>query len=96
MKKDLHISTAFDQPDLLEGLVEKLACRRYDLGYGKERVPLQFEALETASAETYVTGNVSISCEGETINMPFITSFLFTCVKAKEDPYKLTWAASLS
>jgi hypothetical protein len=96
MKKSLHISTTFDQPDLLEDLVEKLAYRRYDIGYGKEKMPRNFGALETSSAETYVSGTVSLDNNDENINMPFITSFLFTCIKGKDDQYKLTWASSMS
>ncbi len=96
MKKSLHISTTFDQPVLLENLVEKLACRRYDIGYGKERMPVNFEALETSSTETYVSGTIALNDNGENINVPFITSFLFTCIKGKNETYKLTWAYSLS
>jgi len=96
MKKSLYISTSFDQPDLLEDLVEKLAGRRYDIGFGKERVPVNFEALETSSTETYVSGTISFKDKGETFNVPFITSFFFTCIKGRDDEYKLTWAASMS
>jgi len=96
MKKVLHISTSFDQPDLLEDLVEKLAGRRYDIGFRRERMPLNFEALETSSTETYTSGTVSFTDNDENINMPFITSFLFTCIKGKDDDYRLTWAASMS
>ena len=96
MKKSLYISTTFDQPDLLEDLVEKLAGRRYDMGFGSEKMPLNFEALETSSAETYVSGTILFNDNDEIINMPFITSFLFTCIKRKEDEYKLTWASSMS
>ena len=96
MKKSLHLSTTFDQPDLLEDLVEKLAGRRYDIGFGKEKMPVNFEALETSSTETYVSGTISLMDNNEKINIPFITSFLFTCTKGKEDEYKLTWAASMS
>jgi hypothetical protein len=96
MKKSLLISTTLDQQLLLENMVEKLACRHYDLGYGKEKMPRNFEALETSSAETYVSGTVALADKDENINMPFITNFLFTCLKGKNDQYKLTWAASLS
>jgi hypothetical protein len=96
MKKSLHISTSLDQQVLLENMVEKLACRHYDIGYGKEKMPRNFEALETSSAETYVSGTVALSDQDENINMPFITSFLFTCIKGKNDLYKLTWCTSLS
>jgi hypothetical protein len=96
MKKALYISTTLDQPGLLEDLVEKLAYRRYDTGYAKEKMPLNFKALETSSAETYVSGTVALSDKDENINMPFITSFLFTCIKGKDESYKLTWSSSLS
>ena len=96
MKKSLYISTTFDQPDLLEDLVEKLAGRRYDIGFGKEKVPENFRAIETSSTETYVSGTISFSDKDEMINVPFITSFLFTCIKGKDDEYKLRWAASMS
>ena len=96
MKKVLHISTSFEQTDLLEDLVEKLAGRRYDIGFGRERMPLNFEALETSSTETYTSGTISFTDNDEDINMPFITSFLFTCVKGKDNEYRLTWAASMS
>jgi hypothetical protein len=96
MKNTLHISTSIDQPDLLEDLVEKLAGRRYDIGYGKERMPLNFEALETSTTETYTSGTISFKNNDEIINMPFITSFLFTCVKGKDDEYRLTWSSSMS
>ncbi len=96
MKKSLHISTSFDQPDLLEDLVEKLAGRRYDIGYSWEKMPVNFKALETSSTETYVSGTISFSDNNENFNIPFITSFAFTCTKSKCDDYKLTWAASMS
>ncbi len=96
MKKALHISTTFDQPDLLEDLVEKLAGRRYDIGFGKARMPIHLKALETSSTETFTSGTVSFKDNNEIINMPFITRFLFTCVKGKNDQYKLAWASSMS
>jgi hypothetical protein len=96
MNKSLHISTTLDQPMLLENMVEKLAYRRYDLGYSNEKMPGKHRALETSSTETYISGTVAIECDNEIINMPFITNFLFTCIKEKNNPYKLTWSTSLS
>jgi hypothetical protein len=96
MNKELHISTTFDQPGLLENMIEKLADRRYDIGYLDEKMPFNQLALETSSTETYVSGTVALESNGETINMPFITRFLFTCVKGKNDAYKLAWGTSLS
>jgi hypothetical protein len=97
MKQNLHISASFDQPEFVQNLVERLAYRRYDLGYGNEKVPHGLKALETSSTETYVSGTLAIDAGGnEHINMPFITCFLFTCIKGKTDPYQLIWSSSLN
>ena len=97
MKKTIQISAHFDEPEFLQNLVERLAYRRYDLGYSKEKMPEGYKALETSTNETYVSGTVSIDMPGEsTIHMPFITCFMFTCVKGKTDPYQLIWSSSLS
>ena len=105
MKQTLHISAAFDEPEFVQNLVERLAYRRYELGYGNEKMPAGLKALETSSTETYVSGTMAIdfvqqnSFEEngeERINMPFITCFLFTCIKGKTDPYQLIWSSSLN
>ena len=97
MKKLLHISAAFDQPELVQNLVERLAYRRYELGYGTTMMPRGLKALETSSTETYVSGTIAIDADNnEIINMPFITCFLFTCIKGKSEPYQLIWSSSLN
>jgi hypothetical protein len=102
MKQTLHISATFDQPEFVQNLVERLAYRRYELGFSKEKVPAGFKALETSSTETYVTGTMALDFPANTasgeerINMPFITCFLFTCMKGRSEPYQLIWSCSLS
>jgi hypothetical protein len=100
MKHALHITATLDQPELLENLVEKLASRRYDIGYSRETVPQDWQAVETSSTETYVSGTLSFSGltnnDDTSVNIPFITSMLFTCIKGKEDDYRLLWSSSLS
>lgn len=96
MKNSLHITAIFDQPGFLESLVEKLADRRYDIGYSNAPVPKDSEAIETSSTETYTSGTVAIDDNNEMINMPFITPFLFTCTKKESEPYKLAWSVSFS
>ena len=55
------------------------------------------KALETSSTETYVSGTMAIDADNnEIINMPFITCFLFTCIKGKSEPYQLIWSSSLN
>jgi hypothetical protein len=102
MKQTLHISAAFDEPEFVQNLVERLAYRRYEFGFGNEKMPAGFKALETSSTETYVSGTMAIDFPADTepgeerINMPFITCFLFTCIKGKTDPYQLIWSSSMN
>ena len=96
MKKTLHIKAIIDHPGFLEDLVEKLASRHNNIGLSKPKIPGNREALETSSTETYVSGTIALETPGQQINMPFITSFLFTCIKGKEDTYDLEWGASMS
>lgn len=97
MKQNLHISAFFDEPEFVQNLVERLAYRRNELGYGNEAMPRGLKAIETSSTETYVSGTMAIDTgNDEHIRMPFITSFLFTCIKGKTEPYQLIWSSSLN
>ncbi len=98
MKQTLHISAEFDQPKFLQNLIEQLAYRRYDLGYGSQIMPAGQSALETSSTEAYVSGEFSIESrkKNEHFHIPFITSFIFTCIKSLKDPYQLTWSSSMN
>jgi hypothetical protein len=96
MKSLLTIAAKIDQPQLLEHLVEKLACRRYDIGYANEKVPTNYQALETSTSPIYLSGVIEMNENNEQLNIPYITSFLFTCTKASNASYKLAWASSLS
>ena len=85
----------FEQP-LLENLVEELAHRRVDIGYGRELVPAGWKALETSSIEAHVSGEMNIFDESDFLNMAFTTCFMFTCIKTKGSEYKFCWSNSLS
>ena len=93
MKKTLHIKTTIDEEAFLENMVEKLALRHNNK---KQTIPGIDEVLDTSSNETYVSGTVAIETADEEINMPFITSFLFTCIKISDDTYSLEWGVSMS
>ena len=96
MNNSIHITTVLDEPDLLDFMVERMAYRRTDIGYGNQKVPENTEALETSSATIYLSGTVAVAEQDEQVNMPFITSFLFTCIKGTDGIYKLVWSSSLS
>jgi hypothetical protein len=76
-------------------MVEKLACRRSDNAYNLHIG--EWQLIDTSSIEKYVSGTVELnSGAGQQIRMPFITCFLFSCTKEKNNPYKLNWSMSLS
>lgn len=92
MKQSLHITAIIDHPGFLEDIVEQLALRHnYDY-----KNPDNNDTIETSSTQTYVSGTMVIDYAGQQINMPFITNFLFTCIKRSEDTYSLEWGISMS
>lgn len=95
MKKSLHITAIIDHPGFLEDIVEKLALR-HTYNYNNRKLPHSGEILETSSTQTYVSGTMVIDYQGQHVNMPFVTNFLFTCVKRSEDTYSLEWGISMS
>ena len=97
MKKDLHLIASVDKPEVLENIIEQLATRRYDNHYGKALVPDSWQAIDTSSIETYVSGRMEFDyTETQRIKIPFITCFLFSCKKEKNESYDLVWSFSLS
>ena len=58
MKKDLHLTASVDKPEVLENIIERLATRRYDMGYSNAAVPAAWKAIETSSVETYLSGRI--------------------------------------
>ena len=97
MKKNLHLITWVDKPEIMEKLIEQLATRRCDMGYGNALVPSSWQALDTSSVESYVTGRIEFDYnKTQRIKMPYTTCFLFSCTKEKKNPYDLKWGISLS
>lgn len=97
MKKDLHITATFDQPGLLENMVEKLAIRHNEKGFVKARVPDSWQAMESSSVEAYVSGTVEFDYnDQQRIRIPFITCFVFTCTKVKNESYDFNWLISFN
>jgi len=94
MKKTLRIKATIDEEAFLEDMVEKLALRHNYTGIDN-KLGVN-DALETSSTETYVSGTMAIETKNTQINMPFITSFLFTCIKVSKDTYSLEWGISMS
>lgn len=97
MKKDLHLTASVDKPEVLENIIEKLATRRYDIGYRKAIVPSAWQAIDTSSIEAFISGTVEFDYnETQRVRMPYVTAFLFSCEKDRNTPYDLVWSISLS
>lgn len=92
----LAISAAIDEAPFLKDLVEKLAYRRADPGYSYELMPRGCKAIETSSLEAFVSGTLHVAGDGNFIQMPFVSCFLFTCIKTRKGEYTLSWSSSLS
>ena len=101
MNKTLLISTSFDQSDLLENMIKKLVNRKPDYGITGLKMPDGLKAIDSSATEVYVSGTVDFNYlitenREDYIRMPFITSFLFTCIKTKKSKFQLAWSSSLS
>jgi hypothetical protein len=97
MNSKVYLIAFLDKPDLLEDMVERLAQRRYDIGYGKSKLPEPWKALESSTTENYISGTIEFAFnEQEMLRVPFASSFLFTCIKENREDYKLIWGSSLS
>ncbi len=97
MKKDLNLIASVDKQEVLENIIEQLATRRYDPGNGNAKVPAAWQAVETSSVETYLSGRVEFDYnETQRIRVPYITCFIFSCIKEKNSAYDLMWSFSLS
>lgn len=92
----ISISTKLHKPRILKNMVEVLAEKKVDVGYCHEKVQPGWQAVDTSSAEVFVSGDLNISTEMEHVYSTFLTNFYFTCTKDKGAQYKLLWISSLS
>ena len=95
MKNSLQVIALIDKPELLEGKIEQLAYRHHD-SECTQNIAANSATLETSSVETYVSGYAVMNDPDEQVSVPFITSFVFTCIKTKDCIYKVEWSSSLS
>jgi hypothetical protein len=97
MNRILNIAVSVYTPRLLYTIAEQLAARRTEKGYGREILPYPWKAFETGSAETFINGTITLEVDNEeTIQVPFITGFLFTCARVDKDTYQLNWSFSMN
>lgn len=96
MKQLITIITRVDQPEYLANLIERLAYCHTDMGYGTAPKTGEWQPAETSTNDIYVGGTVEMIGDKEQLNIPFISNFLFTCLKANNHAYRLEWCSSLS
>lgn len=97
MKKNLHLIATVDRPEILEKIIKELANRRDHSRYGYAAVPTSWQALDTTSVESYMSGRVEFDYNAsQRIRIPYITCFMFSCTKEINGRYDLCWSNSLS
>jgi hypothetical protein len=92
----IAITATLEELNLLQVLVEKLAECNLDMGYSLKQVQPGWKAIETSTIEVLVSGGINLTNNKDLINAPFVTCFLFTCIKPADGKYELTWSSSLS
>ena len=95
-KPSILITTHLEEPNLLQLLIERLAESHHIFGCGLKKMQVGWQAIELSSIETFASGSIILSDDNELLSIPFVTGFLFTCIKAKQGKYSLTWNSSLS
>lgn len=94
--EDIAVHAALSDAAMLRSLVSELASRRYDTGSAREAVQPGWQALDTSSIEAYASGVLYIRERSGLDTIHFDACFTFTCIRAKDKKYNLTWASSLS
>jgi len=89
------VTTHLEEPNLLQILVEKLAECNCGFGFASTKMA-DWQTVESSSLEAFVSGGIIVSDENALSNIPFVNTFLFTCIKPKRGYYNLTWSTSLS
>ena len=92
---DLAITATIEESCMLQLLVETLAESHSDINNRFKKVQPGWKAIRTSSIEARVSGIVNLSGK-QSISLPFVTGFVFTCTKAMKGKYDLTWSNSLS
>ena len=96
MQQRMTVLTTISGERLLKKMVENLAGMQYQAKNNLGRTVNDLTLIESSSIESYTAGENHISVGGEVIKMPFLTSFIYTCLKTEDSGYRLEWGISLS
>jgi len=92
----LLVTAYFDEPNMLQLLIERLAECNCGFGYSLQQLQPDWQTIEVSSIEAFVSGRIILSGENDLVENPFVNSFLFTCTKSAKRQFNLTWSSSLS
>lgn len=96
MKQTLQIDASFDKPELLENMIIQLthATKAARTFYTCNT----WEEVHTSSIETFASGSIKFFEEGtgETMKIPFVTHFVFTCIHPGNALYAVPWSMSMN
>ena len=90
----IAITANVEEPCMLQVLVETLAESKPHLPNRFIQVQRGWKILLSSSIEARISGHINVS-DKKTIEIPFVTCFLFTCLKTK-GKHELKWSNSLS
>lgn len=93
---DLNVVTNFAEQDILIPKIEKLAEFSFDRRYSSYKIQPGFRLIETCSIEVYIKVDIDLNKNKEVIYLNTVSNFMFTCIKAENENYKLQWSISLS
>ncbi len=91
----ISITATLSETRLLKKLVEQLASIRRTSEQTPQAVQPGWESFSTSSIEAFVSGDISLTSHADFISMPFVKSFVFTCIKTNCGSH-LVWSCSLS
>ena len=89
----IAITANVEEPCMLQVLVETLAESKPNLP-NIRKMHRGWKVLASSSIEARISGGLNLS-DRKTIEIPFVTCFLFTCIKTR-GKYELKWSNSLS
>jgi hypothetical protein len=90
------VEATIHKPRLLHAIIRELASKLTESRYSRDHQEKGWRTFNSSSPETYVSGKVVVSSNGENIPIAFDTCFLFTCIRTSKSVCRPEWGISLS
>ncbi len=95
-QQPLKVLTTLCAERMMRALVERLASPQSETDYGGDEYSNGLRVIDSSSVEAYIAGDNHFTYQQNVMKMPFITSFIFTCIREKGKRFRLEFGASLS